>query len=334
MTPIQHSLPALNLRMKASSEGPEQVKDSELLADQVEIMAQQEMNAYRCGDYLSDPSFSSPSYSCGFVPADQTLDALARKKMIDWKYRLVDHYGISREMVATSTSILDRFVFHHGCNRMTFKLAAVTSLYMAAKVHDQGQLSPTKLATLSKGEFCVEDIVDMEFKILQALQWRVNPVTVHTFIHAFLANISPAFGNPLLTRAIYDRAIFFAELCLFDYSYVSRHKSSIAAAAILNALEGINDRSTPGDSEKELLCSLQGFAGIAFSGESLDDLREDLWYVYSLSAQYHDDDLQMTMPEEEGVTESEKHGQRVGGGSATAMHVSDSPVSVLSRRSS
>ena len=331
MTPIHHPIPALNLRMKSADEGIHNTEDWDLLADQVSVMAQQEMSSYRCGDYLRDSSYS-PSYPCSpIIEADQALDALARKKMIDWKFRVVDHFGISRENVATSTSILDRFVFRYRCDRMTFKLAAMTSLYMAAKVHDNNeQLELEKLAILSKGEFIVEDIVEMESKILQVLEWRVNPVTAHSFIHSFISSVPTA--DPMVARAIYDRAIFFAELCLFDSSYVTRRRSSIAAAAILNALEGIDDGSTPRDCENEFLCVLQESSVIDFDGESLDDLREDLWYIYSMSAQYREDDMQMMMPMEAAM-QNEKQEQKAAG-SANDMHVSHSPVSVLNRNSS
>ena len=308
-----------------------QKEDLELVSDQVAVMTHQELTSYRCGDYLCDPIYSHSTYPCA-SPDQVALDSLARKKMIDWSFRVVDHFGINREMVATATSVMDRFVSRQRCDRTTFKLAAMTSLYMATKVHDQEQLQLDKLVTLSKGEFTVDDIVSMEAKILRVLGWRVNPVTVHSFIHSFISSVPTL--EPSATRAIYDRAIFFAELCLFDYSYVTRQRSSIAAAAILNALEGIEGHSTSTDYdyEGEFLRELQESVGIDFDLACLDGLREDLWYIYSLSAQYRDDDMRMMMPAEDAL-HIEKHEQKAGV-SAYTVHVSHSPISVLSRNSS
>jgi len=243
--------------------------------------------------------------------------------MIDWKFRVVDHYNISREIVATSTSILDRFMGQCRCDRMTFKLAAMTSLYLAAKVQDRAQLSLLKLAELSRGEFAVFDIVEMENLILQKLSWRVNPVTVPSFIHSFI-HLIPV-SNPVAARAIYDRAVFFAELCLFDYSYVTKARSTIAAAAVLNALEGIDDIWTSSECEAEFLGRLRSSTCIDLSTEYLDDTREDLWYIYSLSTQYQEDDLQM-MPAESTIEIQKQHAAI---DSDDQMHISRSPVSVL-----
>lgn len=243
--------------------------------------------------------------------------------MIDWKFRVVDHYSISREVVATSTNLLDRFASLYSCDRTTFKLAAMTCLYMAAKINDHLQLPLAKLVELSRGEFLSSDVMEMETLILQTLQWRVNPVTVHSFIHSLVQLVPVSNGS--VVAAIYDRAIFFAELCLFDYSYVSRSRLSIAVAAVLNALEGIGEGLTNEDSEQAFLETIRINTNVDISSESMDQLREDLWYVYSLSAQYHEEDMQMYPPEH--VSEFEKQ-QPAAMGNGT-LH---SPISVVTMR--
>jgi len=345
--PYCRRFPAISLRLKSSPDYQlhNHSQDLDILSDQVAVMAQQELNSYFCGDYLCGGSpVSTTSYGYGhisssypkfsFPAADQALDAASRKKMIDWKFRVVDHFGIPREIVATSTSVLDRFVFRHPCDRMTFKLAAITSLYMATKVHDQGQLDLIRLANLSKGEFIVRDIEHMESKMLRILKWRVNPVTVNSFIRAFLSCI-PSTVDPLVARSIHDRAMFFAELCLYDSTYIARRRSSIAVAAILNALEGIDDSSVP--SEHEFLDSLRDlcYGSMELLGEkSLEDLREDLWYIYSMSSQYREDDMKMMAIAGEGDMEVEKQAEREVGTGAAIIYLSHSPVSVLNRKSS
>ena len=332
MTPIRPA--ALNLRMKRSARRQHIPRDDlDLVADKVAVMTHLELTSYRCGDYLCDNGFSRSGYPHCFPRHRHivALDAQARKKMIDWCFRIVDHFGMNREMVATATSTLDLFVSKFQCDKTKFKLAAMTSLYMATKIHDKEQLQLEKLAALSKGEFTMHDIVQMEAKILQVLDWRVNPVTVHSFIHSFISSVPTS--NPIITRAIYDRAIFFAELCLFDYSYVSRRRSSIAAAAILNALEGIEGHSTcmNYNCEAAFLSALEENLSLEFAMEPLDGLREDLWYIYSMSAQYQDDDIHMLMPAEDAV-HIDKRNQK-SGGNGHDMHVSHSPISVLSRNS-
>lgn len=309
-----YKYPAINLRMKWSS--PETTKDmiSDLLTDQINVMAELDQH-YQCGDYLLQPTYD-----------DNAVDSLSRKKMIDWKFRVVDHFGISRETVATSTNLLDRFVYQHTCDRMVFKLAAMTSLYMASKVDDYTQLPLAKLVELSRGEFLATDIVEMESTILKALSWRVNPVTVHSFIHSLVQLVPVADSN--VVAAIHDRAIFFAELCLFDYSYVTRSRSDIAVAAVLNALEGMGDSLTATeDSEQAFLEILHVNTCIDVCCQGLEHLREDLWYVYSMSSQYQEDDMHMFSPKP--TSDIEKQHPIVFGND-----IAHSPVSVFSRNSS
>ena len=317
-----YQYPAINLRMKWSSyyerghqDGP---CDLPFLTDQVDAMVRIG-RSYECGDYLQQPLHTPPPQD------DLAMDSLARKKMIDWKFRVVDHYGISRETVAASTNLMDRFASQCPCDRMGFKLAAMTSLYMAAKIHDHAQLPLSKLVELSRGEFYASDVVEMESLILKTLSWRVNPVTVHSFIQS-LVRLVPV-SNPTVVAAVYDRAIFFAELCLFDYSYVTRSRSTIAVAAVLNALEGIGEGLTTQDAEQAFMETLQVNTCVDLSWSELERLREDLWYVYSMSAQYQEDDMQM-FPSQMS-TEYEKQHPTV-----VEHNVAYSPVSVLGRKNS
>jgi len=327
MIPTQ-LFPALNLRMKCSMSGPIDY-DWEMAMDQLTVMVEQDMND-RCGDYLGNQGASTSSSGgdarSPMFQENQALDATARKKMIDWKFRVADHFGIDREVVASSTLILDRFLYKSKCNdRMTFKLAAMSSFFLAAKIQDQSQLTVDKLAELSRGEYSVKDIVQMEHMILQSLSWRVNPVTVQSFVHSFM-NLVP-IKNAMIKRAVYDRAIFFAELCLFDYSYVEKPRSTIAAAAILNALEGIDGGCLTGTAcETEFIQEIQLLTALDLMGASLDMVREDLWYIYCISSQYHEEDMLCTEPAKDIMK-----------GSGTVNRIeacpsSRSPVSVLSRK--
>lgn len=293
MTPQSSCLcPAISLRMKstASKSGPAAAVDQALSSDQLNVMAKQDV--IQCSSLCAD--FRRLLQQ----DQDQVLDMeVARKQMIDWKFRVVDHYGIARDAVATSTSILDRIVrstrqqWQDG-DKSAFKLVAMTALYMAAKVQDQTRLlSVDKLVDLSRGEFCAGDIEAMESRMLAQLAWRVHPVTVHSFIHALMKLIRNK--NPMILAATYDRAIFFAELSLFDQRYATSCRAFLATACVLNALEGIGESQV---CEQSFLEVLQTQTDLDFRHyPNLDQVREDLWYVYSLSAQYQEDDLNLSV---------------------------------------
>jgi hypothetical protein len=280
---------------------------------------------YACGDYLKTLTYSND------LLGEEILDAAARKKMIDWKYRVTEHYGIDREIVAISTSILDRFVERNVCDKRTFKLAAMVSIHLATKVNCHSNLTMLKMVELSRGEFTIFDLEEMECNILKTLAFKVNPPTCQSCIQS-LIHLVPV-SNEVVSKAIYDRATFFAELCLFDSCFVSMPRSLMATAAVLNAIEGVTEGSIASEEcEKQFLSRLHQVASLEFSTVVLDEIRENLWYNYSISAQYREDDARMTISSPEASCET--HSKHLSVDMNRYYQLSNSPVSVLSRKSS
>jgi len=301
------SSPSISLRMKSVRSPPpseESIFDDEMV-DRINVMLYQEMSdAYQCKDYLlRRRSENETSTNCGMSddsdegtppPLINEIDTLCREKMCEWAYRVIDHFHASREIVAIAFSCLDRFVDRCSCDRAAFKLAAMTSIYMATKVFNSREISMTSLAELSRGEFDLAHIAEMEKIMLTTLKWRVHPPTVQCFIN-YLHSLVPIHKGPI-TRAIHKRASFFAELSLFDYSFVTQPRSLIAIAALMNAMEGMEGTVSALDQHRfyEILSrTLQVHPG---TKDIIDSIRNRLWYVYSHSAQFFDDEAVTPQP--------------------------------------
>ena len=80
--------------------------------------------------YSTNPDFGF-EYDEDESEESTEVDAVCREKMCEWSYRVCDHFHVPRDMVAISFSYLDRFLDRCQCDRTTFKLAAMTTLYMA-----------------------------------------------------------------------------------------------------------------------------------------------------------------------------------------------------------
>jgi uncharacterized CHY-type Zn-finger protein len=252
--------------------------------------------AYRCEDYLSRETLSPPATdkeSSRCSPSNTpdfttTIDAVCREKMAEWSFRVCDHFHVSREIVAMSFSFLDRFVNLCSCDRSAFKLAAMTTLYLAAKVNGAHVISIHSLAELSRGEFEMSNISEMETIILQTLQWKLNPPTAQSFVSAFYIYM-PVPQGPVAV-AIQQRATFFVELALYDYTFVTKERTLMALAAMMNAMEGMNEATVSLQQQASFVEVLTMTFGLKFSFEEIEATRNRLWYVYSMSAQYQDDD--------------------------------------------
>jgi Cyclin, N-terminal domain len=166
-----------------------------------------------------------------------------------------------REAVAIALNYLDRSVskwtrqYSRPIPKREFQLLAVTSLYMAIKVHGETdsmegprrKLKIDAFHELSRKQFDVEIIEKTERQILDAINWNVNPPTALKFIATYLF-LCPKWqsNDHYVTHAsvlggIYDVARYVTELsvCQSDFSF--RFKTSVVAyAAILVAIESLS----------------------------------------------------------------------------------------------
>jgi Cyclin, N-terminal domain len=229
-----------------------------IFADNLHAMLNQERTGkYECTDYLSITAWQQNAYQVIKKPkfevsrqgstsptlTNARIDEYCREQIVEWSFRVVDYFRIDREVVAVSLSFLDRFLATCRCDRTSFKLAATTTLHLAVKL-----LYPCKLADLgilsdlSRGEFDMKDVCSMESHILHTLSWNLHPPTAIAFSSIFLDYF---FASRVVTISstdledIYDVSSFFSELAVCDYFFVLMRASTVALAAILNALEGM-----------------------------------------------------------------------------------------------
>ncbi len=144
-----------------------------------------------------------------------------RPSIFEWFYKIIDHFLLDRGIVAIAMDYVDRFLLtsaylslsdntveettsNERCadrvSIKTYQLVAMSSLYIAMKLHGGNETGSTSspwrikrrtfcikgFVRLSRGQFQPKDVLSMEVIILQALQWKVNPVTVSCFLDAFM----------------------------------------------------------------------------------------------------------------------------------------------------
>jgi len=205
----------------------------------IQVMRMQESKGYQCSDYLADRRRKRPQGSHAL-----TVDAECRFKMAEWCYQVVDFCKFSRETVSIAMSYLDRYLSTEvGApaleDRKVFQLAAMTSLYTAIKIHEPEAMEPKVVASLSRGTYTEQQVIDMEMSILTAIQWRMNPPTALSFINAFFALLPEGVMSQTERDAVYELAKFQTELAVNEFSLVAIDASTVAFSALLNALETV-----------------------------------------------------------------------------------------------
>lgn len=223
-----------------------------MTGDTLRAMLKQEcLGHYNCLDYLSLTPWHQEVYQVNKRGshgrkdnvAETRIDEYCREQIVEWSFRVVDYFRIDREVIALSISFLDRFLSKCRCDRTSFKLAATTTLNLAVKL-----LYPCKLgelgilSDLSRGEFDMADVADMEGCILRSLSWQLHPPTPVAFATLLLDYVSYDTSFEISSADlddVYDVSSFFCDLAVCDYFFVPLNSSTVALAAIQNALEGM-----------------------------------------------------------------------------------------------
>ena len=152
-------------------------------------------------------------------------------------YSVVDHFELSRETVAISLSLFDRYMATLGneCTGSVALLTSLTTLFVAVKINETKNIHLSTLADLSRQQFTSKDIEKMEIKLLKELSWQVNPPTSVAFVHHLLKFVSNV--HPSVRRDLFELSRYLCELSLCDTFFCDRKPSSVAYAAILNVFD-------------------------------------------------------------------------------------------------
>lgn len=273
-------------------------RPKDLLAENLKALLRQEVSGnYDAVDYLSMTAWQHDIHDLmltrrqAFEPSprkpfgtDARIDEYCREQIVEWSFRVVDYFRIDREVVSVSMSFLDRFLATCNCDRSTFKLAATTTLYLAVKLLHPYKLGDLGiLSDLSRGEFDMMDVAEMESHILQTLSWYLTPPTAPAIGAVLLDYIF--CDNPFQLPSadlddIYDITAFFTELAVCDYFFVSRRASTIALAAIMDALEGVLG---PNNTFRSHVLNAAHALGMTTTHQEMVTSRNRLWELYERS---------------------------------------------------
>lgn len=189
--------------------------------------------------------YSVVDYIYHNVDVKLDIDRECRKKMVAWSYQVIDFCKFNRETVEIAMSYLDRFLctptgIHALQDRSVYQLAAMASLYTAVKIHEPEAMDPALVSNLSRGTYSPNEIEEMEFIIIQSLQWRLNPPTTLSFIREFIKITSADALDEPTRIVVYELCKCQAEFATSNHDFVEVNASEKAYCSFINALECLN----------------------------------------------------------------------------------------------
>ena len=221
----------------------------------LEAMRLQEITSYRCHDYLhakvqkpASPTtvirelFLMQREEMARTKQDILVCMSNRAKMAQWCMALMDACELNRETVSVAMSVLDRFLATPSGSECiddsaSFQLSCMTALYSAIKIHEEKAISPEALSSIARGFYTKADMEAMEWRMLQALQWRVNAPTPLAFVREYLSLLPSSIVGQDVQDQLLSLAKIQTELAVVDYNLVTIKPSSIGFAALMNAVD-------------------------------------------------------------------------------------------------
>eukprot|EP00979_Chaetoceros_neogracilis_P006500 scaffold1327_cov229-Chaetoceros_neogracile.AAC.5 len=227
--------------------------EEQMLVSKMNAMRRKETAIYSFANFYSPPQHLKELNLSEYINVRE--DVSCRDKICSWTYNVIDHFELSRQTVAISMDIFDRYMATIGnmCDSNLALLTSLTTLYIAIKVNEKKKIKLCTVAMLSRELFTGGDIEAMEMKIMQALSWLVNPVTSWDFI-SHMAVMLPPTASRQTCRELHELCRYLSELSVCDPFFVEQHKSTVALATILNVLEDeISTEELPRHSRQEYL---------------------------------------------------------------------------------
>jgi len=200
--------PSACIEMRSINNRVEHKKEKAV--DELRVILHKEATTYtNIFDYISFRSGKPPHEQCCIQqqeheqkqpflsPSRKSVSEGFRRKISEWLFKVVDHFGFDREVVSITLNYIDRVaaiktqVRGKSIGRKEFQLIAVASLYLAVKLHGETGLPCRTLeintfVELSRGTISLETLERKELEILYLLRWNVNPPTTTRIISTLL----------------------------------------------------------------------------------------------------------------------------------------------------
>jgi len=205
----------------------------------IQAMRRQEEFGYSIVDYLS-------CLPKTITALDTPVDANCRFVMAKWCNEISDFCNYKKETVAIAMNCLDRFMSTASgqeilLDRNLYQLAAMTALYSSVKIHEQEAMDPKLVSTLSRGVHSPQAVEAMESKMLNSIQWRVNPPTAMSFVRSMIDLVPDHLMLSCEKETVIDIAKLQIEMIVNEYDFCTSNASEIAFACALNAMESVTN---------------------------------------------------------------------------------------------
>ena len=180
------------------------------------------------------------------------IDIEMRSTLLAWMLEVCEEEECTNEIFSHSVNLFDRFMssltsnsssFSHIIDKSHLQLIGIACLLIASKVKSisSSQMNSIKLIEYTAHTFTLEELLQFELIILDALKWDVAVICPNDFLDLFFISDNQLISNlnQEQIKLLHKHSHAFTSLCSIDYSFAFYPPSMIASACFCAALDGI-----------------------------------------------------------------------------------------------
>jgi len=216
--------------------------------------------AYRCAPYMSRQAGISANFRC---------------ILINWILHVHEHAELLPSVFWLAVNLLDRYLEVEQVERKMLQLVGFTALFIAIKFEEQTILEASACVHLFEHINAKNEVLDMELKMLQKLDFAINVPTGYHFLHRYLSCVHA-------DEKLRNLASFYAERNLQEYDMLQVPSHHFAAAAVYAARVQITQFSDSPYSSKVWPATLEEETGLR-EADIIDAARTIVMHLHEVS---------------------------------------------------
>jgi len=165
--------------------------------------------------------------SATYMSRQTEINAKMREILVDWMVEVQLKFRLKEETLFLSIHLLDRFLERRLVGRTKLQLVGCTALLLAAKYEEIYSPEVADFVAISDKAYSREQILAMEGIMLTALNFNLTVPLPINFLQRYARLCSIEQGDQ-----VWQLTMYFAQLTLPAYAFLSFAPSTIAAAAL------------------------------------------------------------------------------------------------------
>ena len=163
-----------------------------------------------------------------------------RPYLLDFLIEAHTAFGLLEETLFLTVNLLDRYCSKRIVYKNHYQLVGCAALLIAAKYGDRKERVPTikELRVMCCNLYDDDMFTQMEWHVLQTLQWVIGHPTVDSF-HQLALETFPYDAE------VEHLATYLSEIAMFEREFVSKRPSDVARASLALARAILPNRSQP-----------------------------------------------------------------------------------------